>query len=461
LNAQVLNNRETKKMKNIKQFLLISSFFSTIAFSQNNVHIINYDKEIGFEVLEGLINTISIENKKKLDEINVINYVRENSTENVKWEKLDTKVTYNELTSTCFNNICKTVQEDLSRYKKGGVNKLLICGSLKCNTFNIETSLLPDLSSSVVSKKIQDEIKLNKKSDVNYIIVITPNSVSIPKVEFATSVLYLNYGSKLKLEPMIEGNAVEYIWTPIVGLSCSDCKNPEVSTKQDMVYTFQIKDKNGCESESKSIQVKVSRFNEDDPNINSNRNGNESSNVGCKVKSNDFHLISEKELDELFQMVENQDELFIEYKDKDDCNPKKYLSLMRNTQSDAVFIYDVPFSGKLSSCVKSCTWKMYRGDDSTISHEPYSKKKILIEDIFGDESGNKYVQYGFYTIRLNLTTPLTNGTFPHSVDCLKKKGKKSNVIYYLKLTFFDEDGIECGSITSTPLSLSDCTVGNH
>jgi hypothetical protein len=445
-------------MKRIKQILLISSFFSKIAFSQNNVYIINYNLEVGFEDLEGLINTISQENKKKLDEINVINYVRENTIDNAKWEKIYTKVTYNELTNSCFNNICKTVNDDLSRYKKGGVNKLLICGSLNCTTFNLETSLLPNLNSAAISKKIQDEMKLNKKSDLNYIIVVTPNSISIPKVDFAPTVLYLDYGKKLKLEPIIEGNVVEYNWSPKVGLSCSDCKNPEVSTKQDMLYTLRIKDKNGCESETKSIQVKVTELNENDQDLNIS---NQSSNSNCRVKSSDFHLISEWELDELSQMVENQDELFIEYKEKDDCNTKKYLSLMRNTQSDAVFIYDVPFKGNLGSCVKSCTWKMYRSDDTTIFQEPYSKRKILIEDIFGNESGNKYVQYGFYTIRLNLTTPLTNGKFTHSVECLKKKGKKTNVLYFLKLTFFDEYGIECGTITSSPLSLSDCTVGSH
>lgn len=443
-------------MKKIHRYLLLFSLTSSTVFSQNIVQILNYDKEVSFTSLEEIITAISINNKKQLDGINVINYVEDyGNADNANWNKLNTKITYNELKITCFNNICETVQQDIARYRKGGANKLLVCGNLSCTSFNMETSLLPDLSSSTISKKIQDELKINKKTDLTFIIILAPKSNQIPIVKFKTNPVYIKNNIKGKLEPIVDVKQVRYNWTPNQGLSCIDCQYPEVSTKKDMAYTLVVTDKNGCESEPAIVEVVVS----DDTDGNENETYESSDQSNCESKSKNFRLISEEQLDELTQEI-GEDNIFIEYKSANPpCNPKKHLSLMRNTQSEALFVYDVPFSGELGSCVKYCTWKIFREDDSTKFYT--DGKKVLIDDIFGEESGNKYVQYGYYSLRLKLTIPLTRGIFGHTKDCKKIAGNNTVILYFLKITFYDEDGVECGTESFSPLSISDCSVGNH
>jgi hypothetical protein len=49
----------------------------------------------------------------------------------------------------------------------------------------------------------------------------------------------------------------------------------------------------------------------------------------------------------------------------------------------------------------------------------------------------------------------------HAKDCKKIAGNNTVVLYFLKITFYDEDGVECGTESFSPLSISDCSVGNH
>jgi gliding motility-associated-like protein len=72
----------------------------------------------------------------------------------------------------------------------------------------------------------------------------------------------INWGEQVKLEPYISGSGnLTFEWSPAVGLSCTDCPNPIITTDVQMEYTLTVSSEAGC-SETKSILIIVKKEHE-------------------------------------------------------------------------------------------------------------------------------------------------------------------------------------------------------
>ncbi|MFN5910689.1 MAG: hypothetical protein ACK45H_05065 [Bacteroidota bacterium] len=415
-------------------------------WAQSTVTILCYKS--GFEKgrLLDISKSLSTDNKKKIKEINVINYLFNKTLQpqNDNLAEKKCEITYKELVSSCSVDLCNIAEEDILRYSKGSVNKLIICGKMACSNFFIETSFLPDANSVTISKKISDEIKLNKKEKLNVIIVIPGDPSVMPSVKFSSQTIQLGQQKQVLLNPIVSGINLTYNWSPANGLSCNACPNPEAAPSKTTVYTVRVTDINGCESLPSEIEVQVN---------NGKQDGNDSNFENCD-DCVDLHLISVDELKKLKNDA-GFNNVYLQYKKASVCNPQARLALLRNTQSETVFVYDIPFKGEINPCVRSCNVRIYRDEDPNKFYE----KEMDIEAI-DENSGNKYVNYGFYTIRLNLSNKVASGEFPIALKefCKTQGDKDKDYIYKMEITFYNQEKLECGTIKTGPIALSDCSI---
>lgn len=90
-------------------------------------------------------------------------------------------------------------------------------------------------------------------STVCYIVEI----LELPNVNFPTDVdIFL--GESVDVEVIINSDSANYtfVWTPEIGLSCTDCPNPTATPTETTTYTLVVTDENGCEISS-SITITV------------------------------------------------------------------------------------------------------------------------------------------------------------------------------------------------------------
>ena len=62
---------------------------------------------------------------------------------------------------------------------------------------------------------------------------------------------FISMGDTLQLSVNVEnaiGSSLQYSWSPIEGLSCTDCENPFVTVYNDIEYSVVVTDENGCEN---------------------------------------------------------------------------------------------------------------------------------------------------------------------------------------------------------------------
>ena len=84
----------------------------------------------------------------------------------------------------------------------------------------------------------------------------------VPKVTVnLPDTIEISLGSDFELQTLTnipESEIEKVIWSPELGLSCTDCLNPTTSTEQNTVYTVTVINKNGC-SETASVALRVDR----------------------------------------------------------------------------------------------------------------------------------------------------------------------------------------------------------
>ena len=64
----------------------------------------------------------------------------------------------------------------------------------------------------------------------------------------------ISVGSRFRLVPKFSGDSVQiYFWQPSSGLSCTDCRNPEVRVSQTTRYSLTVTNRGGCKSSAEKF----------------------------------------------------------------------------------------------------------------------------------------------------------------------------------------------------------------
>ncbi|MEL6865053.1 MAG: PKD domain-containing protein, partial [Bacteroidota bacterium] len=106
------------------------------------------------------------------------------------------------------------------------------------------------------------DVQLTVSSDLGCIDSMTQTiSIEGQTPIFAGEDRTICIGELTQLQALINGDTTggSFIWTPVNGLSCSDCLNPIASPADTTIYTFIYTNANGCESQSQ-VRVNVKPF---------------------------------------------------------------------------------------------------------------------------------------------------------------------------------------------------------
>jgi DNA-binding cell septation regulator SpoVG len=326
-------------------FLIIFLFHFIHLYGQRSVYIHCYNKQKTNKELNDIADEIAVSLKKKITEINIIRYTNENLKANENRSSGKTIITLRELKISCLDNACQIISDDIGRYKKGvdANNMLIICNNtLNCDT-KIETFPLYNPNSESITKKISDQIKLNKKKALNFIVIIPPEKSEKPVVKFDKKSVTINSGESTTLNPIVQGSQiVSYEWSPIVGLSCVDCEKPTANPTISKTYSLKVKDISGCQSDACSIDVLVNLS--DEPLNKSSKNNSlefEKKTYNCSQDDITLRLINEFEFNQLKDQI-GFDNVYLLYTDDDQGCNKRSLQILKNTQSESNFVYEIP-----------------------------------------------------------------------------------------------------------------------
>ncbi len=89
---------------------------------------------------------------------------------------------------------------------------------------------------------------------------VTVNQPFLPTLDIA-AVATLDIGDSIQLQPIsniLPGNVLSWQWSPVAGLSCSDCENPWAKPLASALYTLVVTDDNDCTATAR-VQVRVNR----------------------------------------------------------------------------------------------------------------------------------------------------------------------------------------------------------
>jgi hypothetical protein len=124
-----------------------------------------------------------------------------------------------------------------------------------------ESSINSSLGKDFIIEKLDYQLlsyKKNKKAITLYFNYVSDELLSQkPKVHFKSDTLIVNEGENINLLPEFSSKSREIIWTPSVGLSCSNCEAPSLTAKNNVTYLVKYLDEAGCSSNEASINVIV------------------------------------------------------------------------------------------------------------------------------------------------------------------------------------------------------------
>ena len=143
--------------------------------------------------------------------------------------------------------------------------------------YNVSLEILPDVRTTVIDTIICEDESLEVNdivydADVKYIAQhieysnYTCDSLLIewyierePTPELSSLSFDINQSIEEKITLDIDGGFERIEWTPVQGLSCSDCKNPVVTLKETQSYVVTIFTTNGC-SKSHEVLINVKPY---------------------------------------------------------------------------------------------------------------------------------------------------------------------------------------------------------
>lgn len=417
---------------------LVFSLLSQFLFSKGNIIIVCYDSE-NFQSsnLESLSKAILETSKKRLNNIGIYHYVNPKFSLSQK-DFIDgkCKVTYKSLFLSCDIELCTSLEQDFTRFS-GNLNKVIVCGELSCvgpKKWNAETIYYPNVDAEKIAEKISLELKLNKKSEVNYFIVIPGNSSKIPSARFDSDIVEINTGVAFKLSPVYNNkeNIKEYLWTSTEKIDNPALESPTITATKNTDVTLKITDSRGCPHVfTLKLAIKKSRNTEKEmPNENTNE---------CECNSNIaiLKMLSENELNRVFKKNN-----FIEFINKGTESNWGGIKISQNKSSSAEKTFDIPFR-LLNDCISEFKVKIA---DTKMKSQINLDTKNAWEEIYKmDEimsDNRKYEKDGFVTFTLDLTSI---------------KGLDAGTSYILIIEGYDATDNQCMTFKSNDLRFVPCS----
>jgi len=132
---------------------------------------------------------------------------------------------------------------------------------MDCST-GVETVSLPNKDESTIIDKINEEvnrIKDLKKNQTVYFLFNSPSNIEKPTLRFDQDVLTVKESDKITLNPIVTGNIKSYEWSPATGLSCTDCKNPQLKVGESTKYSLTAKDSLDCYILTSNLEIKMEK----------------------------------------------------------------------------------------------------------------------------------------------------------------------------------------------------------
>ena len=252
------------KTKYLILFAALFLFLTTQASSRLNIYFLVNDSHVSPDQLKSMVNLIYLSSKLKANKFTIIHFTSKQEA-NATWVQNKKSVEYKPLFKTCDFSLCGTLNTLISSNKTEH-NKLYFCNSdLPCDAgvWNLETGRLTSKSEAMIQDKIKEEISLNKDAK-NYSTLFFYISGDVPELKptviFEKDTIEAKADDVVSLRPTYAGSIAKIEWLPVNGLSCSDCREPNVKLQTTNTYTVTVSDSSSCKnSASKSITVNVKK----------------------------------------------------------------------------------------------------------------------------------------------------------------------------------------------------------
>lgn len=243
-------------------FLLLPTFVFSKA--QLSITLIVNDTHATPDQLKSMVNLIYFKSGITVGKFTVSHLTgkHENTT---TWTLKKKNVDYKPVFKDCEFSLCGYLNMLISSNKVER-NKFYNCNSnLTCdaNTWGLDVGGLPTKNESAILDKIQDEITLLKKSKTNtsiFFYLADDESNVKPTVTFEKDTIEIKAGELFSVRPIYSKSVAKVEWSPTIGLSCSDCKEPNVSLQNNNTYFVAVTDSSGCKNTlPKAITLKVKK----------------------------------------------------------------------------------------------------------------------------------------------------------------------------------------------------------
>jgi hypothetical protein len=246
----------------MKKLLFITIFITQYAFAQSNAtfYFIFNDTKLTKEDIKRKINFIIESSDAKKTKFEVIHFTNKNEAID-SWPLGKSVVNYKPTRITCEFDLCVNVTAILS-VTKTGKSKLYHNKSKILCDFGVETTQLSNTDESTILDKLNQEIlslSKEKTPQSTYFLFNNEQSSLKPSLTFNPSKIIVKQSESVKLLPIVTGEFFDYVWSPVSGLSCSNCKNPEVTPLTSTKYTLTAKDSSGCYTVSASLDIEVEK----------------------------------------------------------------------------------------------------------------------------------------------------------------------------------------------------------
>ena len=245
-------------MKNLFFFL----FFSNAVFCQNNVkfYFIFEDSEISSSDIKRKMNFIIQNSDSKKISYDILHFSTQMESME-SWEIDKNIVNYRPSKIGCEYNSCSNLSSIISLTKTDKSKLIVLEKNVECE-FGIESLFIPNKDESILIERINQELVRLKKSDkTQSVYFLFRNNVKKekPSLSFESEIVNAKESKPIVLSPKITGEIVSYQWSPAIGLSCTNCKNPEFIGSESAKYSLTVKDSSGCYTLISSIEVKVEK----------------------------------------------------------------------------------------------------------------------------------------------------------------------------------------------------------